>query len=135
MRRFVLAVAFLMITTSYLRADDPTDVRTVISQQLDAFRRDDAMAAYGYAAPNIQRLFPSPDIFMRMVQGGYGPVFRSETATFGTLRPEGGGLRQEVYLSDQNGGSWIATYTLERQPDGALKITSCAIREGNDLGA
>lgn len=135
MKRLVLVVAFISATSMSAVADDRSDVQAVIGSQLDAFRRNDGAAAYGFAAPNIQRLFPSPDIFMQMVEAGYGPVFRSQNATFGALRPEGSGLRQEVYLSDSSGGSWIATYTLERQLDGTLKITSCQIRTGRDLGA
>ena len=116
-------------------ADDSGDARTAIGGQLDALRVDDGARAYSYAAPNIQRLFPSPEIFLAMVAKGYPAVHRSSNVTFGPLRSEGAGLRQEAFLSDADGQSWIASYTLERQPDGSLKITGCQMRKGNDIGA
>jgi len=135
LRMLVLAVALGLLPASPSRADDSSDARSTIQRQLDAFRAGDAGSAYGLAAPNIRGMFPTPDIFMRMVETGYPPVFRSRAATFGGLKPEGGGLRQEVYLSDADGKSWIASYTLARQADGSLKITGCSLREGFDIGA
>lgn len=116
-------------------ADDAGDIKSVVSAQLEAFKAGDGTKAYSYAAPNIQKMFPSADVFMGMVQQGYAPVFKSSNATFGKMAVEGSGFRQEVYLTDSNGQSYIASYTLERQPDGALKITGCSIRKGDDVAA
>lgn len=137
MRSFVLSLALgaILSLSGPALADDRSDIQATISAQLGAFRAGDKAAAYGLAAPNIQRLFPSPDVFMRMVETGYEPVYRSSSATFGELRPEGSGFRQEVNLTDAAGVSWIATYTLERQPDGSMKITGCSLRKGDDLSA
>lgn len=139
MRRFLtsLALAGLLTTTAppVARADDAGDIQTAISGQLQAFKTGDDAAAYSYAAPNIQRMFPSRAAFMAMVEGGYAPVFRSSNAVFGKMSAEGTGFRQEVYLTDTAGQSYIASYTLERQPDGSVKITGCALRKGNDVSA
>jgi hypothetical protein len=139
MRQFLtsLTLAGLLLTAAPLasRADDAGDIQTVISGQLQAFKTGDGAAAYSYAAPNIQRMFPSQAAFMAMVEGGYAPVFRSSNAVFGKMTAEGSGFRQEVYLTDPTGQSYIASYTLERQPDGSLKITGCAIRKGSDVSA
>jgi hypothetical protein len=133
----VLAVSMALLLPASLpaSADDAGDIKSVISGQLQAFKSGDGSAAYSYAAPNIKRMFPSEAAFMAMVEGGYAPVFRSSNAVFGPMTAEGGGFRQEVYLTDSGGQSYIASYTLERQPDGSLKITSCAIRKGTDVSA
>ena len=117
------------------QADDATDIRSTISRQLEAFRSDDAAGAYSYAAPNIKAMFPTPQVFMGMVQSAYDPVYRPHSVVFGPLKPEGKGFRQEVYLTDRKGHSWIASYTLEREADGTMKITGCALRKGADLAA
>lgn len=117
------------------RADDASDIKTVISSQLDAFKAGDKEAAYSYAAPSIKAMFPSPDVFMSMVQSGYPQVYNSSNAIFGAPKPEGNGFRQEVYLTDKDGQSWVASYTLERQEDGSMKITGVFIRKGDDLAA
>jgi hypothetical protein len=43
---------------------DTREFQRIITSQLDAFTADDGAAAYGFAAPAINRLFPSPEIFM-----------------------------------------------------------------------
>ncbi|MEF2545773.1 DUF4864 domain-containing protein [Aurantimonas sp. E1-2-R+4] len=110
--RLVMLMATVALTAMVLafpaRAGDASDVRAAISGQLEAFRSDDGASAYSYAAPNIQAMFPSPQIFMGMVRSGYDPVYRSSNTVFGALKAEGVGFRQEVYLTDQNGQSWIA---------------------------
>ena len=137
MRRLLFAAALLPYLGYALPAwaDDASDAQAVISAQLGALRASDAAGAYGFAAPNIQRIFPSADIFMTMVQRGYPAVADARNVAFGPSKPEGVGLRQEVFLSDPQGQSWIATYTLERQPDGSMKITGCQMRKGTDIGA
>ena len=135
MRRVLLGFLALAALAHPALADDGSDARATIGAQLEAFRADDGARAYSFAAPNIQRLFPSPDIFLSMVAQAYPAVHRAGNVTFGPLKAEGAGLRQEVYLSDAKGQSWIASYTLERQPDGSLKITGCQMRKGSDIGA
>ncbi|MEF2550131.1 DUF4864 domain-containing protein [Aurantimonas sp. A2-1-M11] len=138
MRRFTIwaaaAAIALAMSAGPAAADDASDIRSVIGAQLDAFRAGDGATAYSHAAPNVRAIFPSPQSFMEMVRQGYDPVYRAESAVFGDLRPEGPGFfRQEVNLTDSRGRSWIASYTLERQPDGTMKITGCTIRKGDDL--
>ena len=116
-------------------ADDASDIKSVISSQLQAFKAGDKATAYSYAAPSIQGMFPSPDIFMTMVEQGYPPVFHSSNTVFASPTADGKGFRQEVYITDTDGKSWIASYTLERGEDGQFKITGCSIRKGNDLAA
>ena len=135
LQSLVLATVLSLSFAPFAQADDAGDIKTVISGQLQAFKAGDGNAAYFYAAPNIKQMFPSQAAFMAMVEGGYAPVFRSSNAVFGKMAPEGKGFRQEVYLTDKSGQSYIASYTLERQPDGSLKITSCAIRKGTDVSA
>ncbi|MBP0615379.1 DUF4864 domain-containing protein [Jiella mangrovi] len=130
----VFLVASLTIAAPLsAKADDASDIRAAISAQLGAFNSGNGAEAYSYAAPNIKSMFPNPDVFMGMVQSAYDPVYHSQSAVFGPMKPEGPGFRQEVYLTDRKGKSWIASYTLERQPDGSMKITGCALRKGEDV--
>ncbi|ORE89676.1 DUF4864 domain-containing protein [Aurantimonas sp. 22II-16-19i] len=135
MRSATLFLAALLAFAAPLaaRADDAGDIRATIAGQLDAFNAGDGAAAWSYAAPNIQAIFPTPDVFMGMVRSGYDPVYRSSNPVFGPLKAEGQGFRQEVRITDRNGKSWIASYTLQRQADGSMKITGCSLREGDDV--
>jgi hypothetical protein len=128
MRILALIVALLFaLAAPSAAADDVAAAQGVISAQEQAFSHDDAAAAYSYAAPAIQQLFPQADIFMSMVQNSYAPVYRHRSFEFGEARSEGGWIAQRVHIVDANGEAWEALYTLERQADGSLKITGCSL--------
>ena len=128
MRTAILLLAALLSFAAPARAaDDTTDAQGVIRAQEQAFSHDDATAAYSYAAPEIKQLFPEASIFMSMVQNGYAPVYRHRSFEFGESQATGGRIAQRVHIIDANGEAWEALYTLERQPDGSLKITGCSL--------
>jgi len=128
MRALVLLVAFLVSLPDIARADDDvTAGRTVIRSQEQAFSHDDAATAYSFAAPGIQSQYPAPDIFMSMVRHGYTPVYRHRRFEFGEARIVDGQIVQAVEIVDADGAAWEALYTLEPQPDGSLKISSCVL--------
>lgn len=109
---------------------EAAEFQRIITSQLDAFSADDDAAAYGFAAPNIQRLFPTPEIFMSMVQKGYAPVYRRQSYVFGRIGTEMGGQpTQHVTIIDANGKAWTALYAMQRQPDGTWKISGCSLVE------
>src|SRR5260370_30957315 len=91
MRALVLLAAFLLgLAAPAGAADDIAAAQGVIRSQVEAFGRDDAAAAYSYAAPAIRQIFPRADIFMSMVQQGYAPVYRHKSFEFGAARIEDG---------------------------------------------
>jgi hypothetical protein len=128
MRGFALVIAFLIgFASTASAADDVAAAQSVIRSQEQAFGRDDAAAAYSYAAPAIKQIFPQADIFMMMVQQAYPPVYRHKSFEFGEARAADGQVAQRVHIVDANGEAWEALYTLEQQPDGSLKITGCSL--------
>jgi hypothetical protein len=112
--------------------DDVAAAQDVIRAQEQAFSRDDAAAAYSYAAPAIQKLFPRADIFMFMVQNSYAPVWRHRSFEFGEARTEGSWVAQRVHIVDANGEAWEALYTLEQQADGSFRITGCTLLKAGE---
>jgi len=127
MRVLVLLLALILHWATPAFADDVVAAQNVIRAQEQAFSRDDATVAYSHAAPEIRQLFPQADIFMQMVQQAYTPVYRHKSFEFGEARAAGGRIAQRVHIVDDNGEAWEALYTLERQPDGSLKITGCTL--------
>ena len=129
MRAFVVLVAILMSIVAPARAgDDVTAAQVIIRSQEQAFARDDADAAYSYAAPGIHRMFPDADTFMAMVRRGYAPVYRHKSFDFGEGRAIDGKIAQTVRIIDADGNPWDALYTLEQQADGSWKITGCVLK-------
>jgi hypothetical protein len=127
MRTIVLLLVFLFGLAAPATADDVAAAQGVIRAQEQAFSRNDSIAAYSHAAPEIKQLFPEADIFMKMVQQAYTPVYRHKSFEFGEARAADGRIAQRVHIVDDNGEAWEAMYTLEQQPDGSLKITGCSL--------
>jgi hypothetical protein len=125
--RLALLVTLLLIFVAPARADYIAAAQSVIRAQEQAFGRDDAAAAYSYAAPEIRERFPDAEIFMSMVREAYTPVYRHKSFEFGEARSEGDWIAQGVHIVDANGEMWEALYTLAREPDGSLKITGCTL--------
>ena len=128
MRALILLVSLLIgLVPPACASDDVAAAQGVIRSQAEAFGRDDAAAAYSYAAPAIRNLIPQAGTFMSMVRQGYAPVYRHKSFEFGEARVEDGMIAQRVHIIDANGEAWEALYTLEQQPDGSLKITGCSL--------
>lgn len=108
--------------------DDVAAVQGVIRAQEEAFARDDAFAAFSFAAPAIMNIFRSADSFMAMVRRAYAPVYRHRSFEFGvTTHVDEGRISQQVHIVDADGVAWDALYTLEIEPDGSLRITACVL--------
>jgi hypothetical protein len=123
----LLLIAFLAFIAPACAGDEVAAAQNVILSQERAFGRDDAAAAYSFAAPAIRQLFPRAEIFMDMVQNSYAPVYRHKSFEFGEARTEGNWVAQRVHIVDANGEPWEALYTLEQQSDGSFKITGCSL--------
>lgn len=130
MRVAALIAAILIGSTALARAgDDVASGRAAIRSQEEAFSRDDAAAAYDFAAPSIKSWYRTPDIFMAMVRNGYAPVYRHRSFEFGDARTFDGKIYQEVHIIDADGEAWEALYTLEWQGDGSIKISGCILKK------
>jgi Domain of unknown function (DUF4864) len=134
MRTIVLLMAVLLGLASLLgvaspapAVDDIAAAQDVIRAQEQAFGRNDAEAAYSYAAPAIKQIFPQAEIFMYMVQHSYAPVYRHKSFEFGEVRAADGRIAQRVHIVDADREAWGALYTLMQQGDGSLKITGCSL--------
>jgi hypothetical protein len=139
--RLPLAVLALALLLGVARAESPAGldaadlqaIRGIIERQLDAFRRDDGVAAFAFASPGIQALFRDPATFMAMVRGGYRPVYRPREVEFRDLIEQGGRLTQRVLLVGPDGEVVIAHYFMQRQPDGSWRIDGCILKGADDL--
>lgn len=123
----MIALIGLWVPAAALEDGDRAATRSVIDRQIEAFRRDDASAAYSLAAPSIRRIFPDEQGFIDMVRRSYRPVYRPRSYEFGDARETGTGLDQAVRIQDEDGADWDAIYSLERQSDGSWQVSGCAL--------
>lgn len=106
-------------------AADKAAIREVIQSQVEAFRRDDGDAAFGYASPMIQGMFGQSDVFMDMVRQGYRPVYRPQVFDFREIVEMHGGIAQKVHVVGPDGRPVTAVYPMTRLPDGSWRINGC----------
>jgi hypothetical protein len=124
----LLATASMSARAEPVSAGDAKAVRAVVEAQLDAFAADDAKKAFSYAAPSIREMFGTPERFVAMVRAGYPAVYRPASVTFLLPLWVQGQLVLGVRLTDADGGQWLATYSLERQPDASWRISGCDVQ-------
>jgi Domain of unknown function (DUF4864) len=127
---FAMLLACLVGTIAVAAGtDDIGTAQSIIRAQEQAFARDDAAAAYDFAAPALQLIFRGPDGFMSMVRNSYAPVYRHRSFDFAGTKIVDGKILQGVQIVDADGVAWDAVYTLETQPDGSLKISACILKK------
>jgi hypothetical protein len=136
MRMFpaLFALALALLPLSALAQDAVEASRHVIEQQIDAFLKDDASAAYAFAAPGIQARYPDKDRFFAMVKKSYQPVYKPGNYAFGRSKTIGDGrmILHEVLIEGQDGKDWKAVYQLLRLPDGSYRIGGVLIAPETD---
>ncbi len=132
--RWTLAALLLlcaMVGPAWAQADlsaaDRTAIQGVITRQIDAFRHDDADAAFGFASPGIQDQFGTPGRFLDMVRRAYPAVHRPRAMEFTELRLGEGAVVQEVELVGPDGALETALYAMERDAAGTWRISGCTL--------
>jgi hypothetical protein len=107
---------------------DRTAIRDIIQSQVEAFRRDDGDAAFGYASPSIRGMFGSSEIFMDMVRQGYQPVYRPQEFDFREIVTLHGQITQKVHVVGPDGRPVTAFYPMTQLPDGTWRIDGCYLQ-------
>jgi hypothetical protein len=121
----LLSILLPLLLPPVSMAEDPAaGSRYVIERQIEAFLKDDANAAYAFAAPGIKARYPDKDVFFDMVRKSYQPVYRPGNYAFGrsVSLDAGETILHEVLIEGRDGRDWRAIYQLLRQPDGSYRI-------------
>ena len=138
MWRILCAAAVLIgLSLGPAWADEPVGsnaARSVIQSQLDAFDEGAVSDAYRFAAPNIQRLFPTPEVFGKMVQGGYPMIWDPSQVEFLDALSRGAMIVQRLRVVDQAGVPYIAEYAM-LEVEGEWRIAGVEIVRDDSFGA
>ena len=128
----MLALALPAPAQAQVSPADQTAIRGVIEGQVEAFRRDDGAAAFGYASPGIQGMFGTAETFMDMVRQGYRPVYRPQVFEFREIVTLQGMVTQKVHVIGPDGRPVTAFYPMTQQPDGSWRIEGCYLQAPED---
>ncbi len=103
--RAIFAAVFMICTLGQALAASDADrsaIRGIIQDQIEAFKRDDAVRAFSYATPALQNMFGSQERFMDMVKDGYRPVYQAAQLCNGRI--QGHARRHESERPDSRPG-------------------------------
>ena len=112
---------------------DEGKIQTTIQSQIEAFQRDDLVAAFEYASPNIQIIFKSSKRFGLMVQRGYPMVYRPSDIKFLELETIEGEFWQKVRIQDQQGRFHVMAYRMISL-DGKWLINGVQLLPSEEIG-
>lgn len=130
----VSALVLMLSVPTGPRAEEPGDsIRTVIENQLAAFKRNDLATAFGFASPAIQRKFGDPQTFGQMVRSGYPMVWRPARHEMLKLVETELGPVQVVLFEDAYGRLHEAGYLMQ-EVDGIWRINGVHLREVPGVG-
>ena len=107
-------------------------MQSIIAAQIDAFINDDAEAAYAFAAEPIKMRFPTPGMFVTMVQRGYPAVYAPQSLSFAAAALTPNGPAQQVEIVGEDGQVWRGLYTFAENDDGNLLISGVFLRRQNE---
>jgi len=102
-------------------------LRSVIEDQMAAFRADDGPRAFAHATESLQTQFGTADQFMSMVRQGYAAVYRPRDVRFDGVQEAHGQIVQRVLVVGPDGVAQLAIYIMERQGDGSWRIAGCPL--------
>ena len=124
---FLFATAVAGQEESPLNAADWKAIRQVITEQRAALVAGDRTRAFSYATPALRAQFGDADTFMAMVELGYRALLSARYTEFLDGAVVEGLVVQPLRLIDADNTVRLAIYTLERQPNGAWRISGCRI--------
>ena len=130
-RSLLFALLLLAAVPASAAADiskeDAAAIRAVISEQLDAFARDDGPRAFSLATAGIRAQFGTPEVFMEMVKSQYAVVYRPKSVRFEPPELVEGQVVQPVRMTDAGGGTWMAIYPMLRE-GGRWRTNGCLLQ-------
>ena len=131
MARFIAALLLLGLagasSAEEISKEDAAAIRKVISDQIDAFARDDGARAFSLATKGIQATFGTAEAFMEMVRSQYQVVYRPKSVQFRPPEIVEGEIVQPVRMTDAAGGTWLAIYPMLREPGRGWRTNGCLL--------
>jgi len=124
---FSLDTSAALAATPQMRASDWKSIKQVISAQRAAFIAGDGDKAFGYATPPLRAQFGDADTFMAMVHLGYPALLTARYTEFLEGAVIDGLIIQPLRLIDADNSVRVALYTMEKQKNGAWRISGCRI--------
>jgi hypothetical protein len=114
-----------------LSGPEAQQVQAVVVAQLKAFSNEDAEAAFAAATPQVRKSVGDPGRFLALVRGNYPMVYHPAGYAFLPPEMDQDQVVQVVAIRDGDDKTWLAMFSLERQPDHSWRIGGCIVTEND----
>lgn len=102
-------------------------IRHAVRGQIRALAARDSDTAFSHLTPVIQDYFADPAAFEKSLLKNAWPMLAVKTFAFADIGREATDAVQKVVLTDTQDNRWMATFKLQRQPDGRWAIQGCFV--------
>ncbi|MGB1311319.1 MAG: DUF4864 domain-containing protein [Leucothrix sp.] len=121
---YFLLAGFLAASPMTLADEKTRDaaITAVVTDQIDAFSKDDSKRAFSHASPMIKAGIRSHERFLMMVKRSYGMIYRPSSHEMQEVKSIEGKLYQVVLFVDQDRNRFKIFYEMQKQDDGSWKI-------------
>lgn len=114
-----------------LSGPDVLQVQAVVLAQFQAFAADDADAAFETATPEVRKSVGDPRRYLALVRGSYPMLYHPAGFGFLASHVDRNQVLQVVAIRDKDDKTWLALFSLERQPDNTWRIGGCVVAEND----
>jgi len=120
----ILLIGFVAFGSVAMADDKARDaaIAAVVTDQIDAFSKDDSARAYSHASPMIKSSIRSHERFLMMVKRSYAMIYRPSSHELQTVKTIDGVIYQVVLFIDQDRKRFKIFYQMQEQKNGDWKI-------------
>lgn len=109
------------------QASELLEMRILVHSYLWAISNKQADLLYLTAAETVISKYATPGALLQRMQKIHRPVVNGSLERFDGVSIKDGVPVQSVYIKDERGLQWLASYFLTKQADGQWKIAGCVI--------
>ena len=118
MRGLILGLSMILLALPRPATAQGDPIEATILSQIEAFKADDFVTAFGFASPSIKTIFGSPETFGAMVAQGYPMVHRPAAVQMLDRVAVAGQMYQRVLVTDAEGRSHVLEYEMIETAEG-----------------
>lgn len=107
--------------------DERIAIRMVVQSYLWALANQQSKLLFLTAATSVTSSYASPEALLAKMSRVHKPIVAGSLERFDGLQSQGNNRVQGVYIKDEHGRQWLATYLLEKDTAGNWKIAGCVI--------
>ncbi|MFK8032776.1 MAG: DUF4864 domain-containing protein [Hyphomicrobiales bacterium] len=104
-----------------------SSIRMVVQSYLWALANQQSKLLYLTASTSVKSTYASPEALLAKMTQIHKPIVAGSLERFDGLRSQGSNKIQRVYIKDEYGRQWLASYLLEKDSTGNWKIAGCVI--------